>query len=256
MKEHAIVKTEEITMKTCKIGNLTIGQSPALFCTVLESSVKEALDGIEEAKQAGADCIELRIDKLKSNSEVKELLSKITFPSLVVCRPKNWDGFFEGTEEERAGRLLFAIENGAQAIDIETLFDPATKLRLMSAAKKRKIPVVVCYENMAETPEKPALLKILEDAEKIGADIAKVAVMANSFRDMLTVLETALEAKNRLSVPYVAIAMGKHGSASRPLSCVLGSACTYCKRSAKKSGAPGQLTVEETRGIIDILKIR
>lgn len=70
---------------------------------------------------------------------------------------------------------------------------------------------------------------------------------------MLTVLHVVLEAKKVLDVPFVAIAMGKFGGASRPLACVMGSSMTYCAWLRGKEGAPGQLPVKETREIINLL---
>jgi 3-dehydroquinate dehydratase-1 len=226
---------------------------PVLLCSVVEADVEATIRGVEDSIAAGADCIELRIDKLTSNELVPVVIQRVGAPKLVVCRPADLDGFFVGAEEERIERLLLGIASGADAVDIELTTEPALRQKVISAAKEKQIPLLICYENFEETPSKEKLLAILQEEVALGADIAKFAVRANRFEDLLTVLETVLVAKKLLTVPFVAIAMGKFGSISRPLACVMGSAMTYCAREKGKEGAPGQLPVKETRDIIDLL---
>jgi len=215
--------------------------------------VESTIENVKKAFENGADCIELRIDKLRDNSMIKEVIKKIEGPKLLVCRPKDWDGFFEGTEEERIERLLIAIENGADAVDIELKTSRNLREKVIREAKDKGIPVLITYENFEKTPSNEELLSILKEEQKIGADIAKFAVIAKDYSDMIRVLQVVLEAKKILDIPFVAIAMGKFGSASRPLACVLGSSMTYCAVEKGKEGAPGQLPVKDTRMIIELL---
>jgi 3-dehydroquinate dehydratase-1 len=239
-------------MKTVKIGNVLVGKKPVLLCSVIEEDVQSTLLGVKGAMNAGADCIELRIDKLKNNVMVKEAVQKVQAPALVVCRPLHLDGFFKGSEDERIKRLLIGLESGANAIDIELTTPPQLRKKVIDAVKVKSVPLVICYENFEKTPSKEELLRILKEERSLGADIAKFAVKANSHEDLLIVLSVVLEAKKVLTIPFVAIAMGKFGSPSRPLGCVLGSSMTYCARAPGKEGAPGQLPVKETREIINL----
>ncbi len=240
-------------MKKVKINDLEIGTKPILLCTVLEEDVESTVKSAKKSFENGADCIELRIDKLKDNSMIKEVIKKIEGPKLLVCRPKDWDGFFEGTEEDRIERLLIAIDNGADAVDVELKTPPVLREKVIKKAKQKKIPVLIAYENFEKTPSNKELLNILKEEQKLGADIAKFAVIAKNYSDMIRVLQVVLEAKKILDIPFVAIAMGKFGSASRPLSCVLGSSMTYCAAEKGKEGAPGQLQIKDTRMIIELL---
>jgi 3-dehydroquinate dehydratase/shikimate dehydrogenase len=240
-------------VKKVKIGNLVIRNKPVLICTVLEEDAESTLKSVKKAFENGADCIELRIDKLKENSMIKEVIKKIKEPKLLVCRPKDWDGFFEGTEEKRIERLLIAIENGADAIDIELKTPANLREKVIKKAKQKRIPILIAYENFEKTPSNEELLNVLKEEQKLGADIAKFAVIAKNYSDMIRVLKVVLEAKKILEIPFVAIAMGKFGSASRPLACLFGSSMTYCAIEKGKEGAPGQLTVKDTRRIIEIL---
>ena len=240
-------------MRKVKIHDLNIGKKPVLLCTVLEEDVEQSVNSAKKAFENGADCIELRIDKLRDNSMIKEVIKKIKRPKLLVCRPKDWDGFFEESEEERIERLLIAIDNGADAVDIELKTPADLREKVIKTAKNKGIPVLIAYENFEKTPSNEELLNILKKEQKLSADIAKFAVIAKNHSDMIRVLQVVLEAKKILDIPFIAITMGKFGSASRPLACVLGSSMTYCAVEKGKEGAPGQLTVEDTRKIIEIL---
>ena len=240
-------------MKKVKIKNLTIGEKPVLLCTVLEEDVESTVKNAKKAFENGADCIELRIDKLRDNSMIKKVIKKVKGPKLLVCRPRDWNGFFNGSEKERVERLLTAIENGADAIDVELKTPSDLREKVIKNAKEKGIPILIAYENFEKTPSNEELLNILKEEQKLGADIAKFAVIANSYSDMLRVLQVVLEAKKILNIPFVTIAMGRHGSITRPLACVLGSSMTYCAVRKGKEGAPGQLPVKETREIINLL---
>jgi len=237
-----------------KIGDLEIGKKPALLCTVLEKDVDSTVKMANLAYLNGADCIELRVDMLDDASMIPEIIKKISKPKLLVCRPKKWDGFFEGTEEERVKRLLIGIENGVDAVDIELVTPEKLRRQVIDAAKKKGIPVLIAYENFEKMPSKEELLSILKEEERIGANIAKFAVISRSYDDTLTALEAALEAKKILKVPFVAIAMSKYGSPSRFLSLMFGASMTYCAPEKGKEGAPGQLPVAEMRTILKILE--
>jgi len=240
-------------IKKVKIGNLIIGEKPVLLCTVVEEDIESTIKSAKKAFENGADCIELRTDKLKDSSMIKEVIKKIKGPKLLVCRPKDWDGFFEGTEEKRVERLLIAINNGADAIDVELKTRPELREKVIKKAKQKGIPVLIAYENFEKTSSNEELLNILKEEQKLDADIAKFAVIAKNHGDMIRVLQVVLEAKKILDIPFVAIAMGKFGSASRPLACVLGASMAYCAVERGKEGAPGQLPVKDTRMIIELL---
>ncbi len=237
-------------MKPAQIGDLTVGGAPVLVATALAESVEGMRDGVGRVRIAGADCVELRVDKL-SDGEVAELIGGIEVPHIVSCRTPRFGGFFEGSEAERIQRLEGALVAGATCIDIEFFAEPTPRDRLIAAARERGTPVLIGYENMQETPSKEALLGGIRELADLGPDLVKLAVRASSYRDLLTVLETALEMGELLDVPYAAVALGVHGAPSRPVGCVLGGAFTYCAVDSGK--VPGQLTVAETRSILEMV---
>ncbi len=239
-----------------RMKNLEVGKEPIFLCTVVEENVKTTMSQAEKAIKNGADCIELRIDKLKNKSMIKEAIEEMKYPALVVCRPKHLDGFFDGSEKERIELLLEALNYKPDAIDIEYTTDESFRQKVINKAKEKNVPVIICYENFEKTPTKEELLRILKDEEKLGADIAKIAVKSFSLEDTLNVLQVALESKKELKIPFVVIAMGNYGSVSRIYSLILGASMTYCAVEKGKEGAPGQLPVADTKRIYELLKIK
>jgi 3-dehydroquinate dehydratase-1 len=236
-----------------RIGDLVLGKQPVYCVTVLESTVAAASAAATAAIQAGADCLELRLDKLKRLSEVGVLVRAVRGPAIAVCRPPRWDGFFKGSEQERVSRLLKAIEEGIPAVDVDLITPAALRRKVIRAAKARGTTVMISYENFHSTPPVARLLERLREQKALGADIGKFAVMATSYRDVLTVLSVTIEARRRLGIPFVAIAMGAYGSSSRPVGLLFGAAMTYGCTAKGKEGAPGQLPVAQVRRIVENL---
>jgi 3-dehydroquinate dehydratase type I len=236
-------------MRSVSLGGLVVGEVPVLLGTALAPSVAEMLDGVERARAAGADCVELRIDRLPKIEDVVELIDAAGFPHIVACRTPQFGGFFEASESERIERLEAASRAGAAAVDIEFFTEPALRHRLISAAREDGTPVLVGYENMQETPPLETLIEGIEAVAALGPDLVKLAVRAESHEDLLTVLSAALRMREILDVPFAAIALGPHGAPSRPIALALGASFTYC--AVETGGAPGQLTVAETREVLE-----
>jgi len=235
-------------MRSIRLRELVLGLRPVFVATALADTVDGMLGGVERAREAGADCVELRIDRLASDSAVAELVDAVESPHIVACRPPQFGGFFEGSEAERVERLVAASRAGAAAVDIEFFTASALRDRLIDAARTDRTPVLIGYENMQETPPLEILIEGIEALAELGPGLVKLAVRAQSDLDLLTVLAATLRMREVLDVPFAAIALGPHGAPSRPIALALGASFTYC--AVEAGSAPGQLTVAETRDVL------
>ncbi len=240
-------------MKSVSLRDLVIGEDPVLLATALAPSVGEMLDGAKRAREVGADCVELRIDRLSKVDDVAKLVGAADFPHIIACRTPQFGGFFEGSEEDRIERLVAASRAGAAAVDIEFLAEPAGRDRLIAAARAERTPVLVGYENMQETPPLETLIEGIEAVAALDPDLVKLAVRAQSHADLLTVLSATLRMRVILDIPFAAIALGPHGAPSRPIALALGASFTYC--AVEAGGAPGQLTVVEARDVLKTVSV-
>jgi 3-dehydroquinate dehydratase-1 len=196
---------------------------------------------IKKAEKSGADIIEARLDLFKK-IERAELQSKL--PLIATNRTKKEGGGFEGTEKERIEKLI-SIFDIANAVDIEL----KSKLRdlVLKEAQERGLTAIVSYHNFKETPSNSILRKILRKALSIS-DIAKIAVMANSYEDVIRMQKLSLDFKGS---PICIIAMGSIGRHFRAIAPIYGSILAYGSIDGKT--APGQLTVSELNQLRKLL---
>ena len=69
--------------------------------------------------EQGIRLVELRLDYIQGNVQVKRLLQERPCPVIVTCRRVVDGGRWEGSEEERLLVLRTAIVEGADYIDLE-----------------------------------------------------------------------------------------------------------------------------------------
>jgi 3-dehydroquinate dehydratase I len=119
-------------------------------------------------------------------------------------------------------------------------------LRTVSAANG--VAMVMSYHNFQLTPPFDALVGRFVEAQRLGADIGKVAVMPNDPLDVLTLLGATYQASQATTIPLISMSMGGIGSVSRIMGWLYGSAATFAV--GKGSSAPGQIVIEELRATL------
>lgn len=133
-------------------------------------------------------------------------------------------------------------------IDCELSNAPQDLQRLREVSAANGVAMVMSYHNFKNTPDAPALLARFTEAERLGADVAKVAVMPQDPQDVLTLLGATHAASQATRIPLISMSMGGIGSISRIMGWMYGSAATFAV--GKSSSAPGQIAVEELRGML------
>ncbi len=209
--------------------------------------VVSTIDEVINAEKAGADLLEVRMDLLDRIEDVSQFFKDVRrSSSLPIIATNRWSkegGSFTGSEQERISVLSSAMDL-SDAVDIE--LRAAGRDVVIEKAKKQGIPSIISYHDFDKTPSKEQMMRILEEARSAG-DLPKLAVMAKSPGDVLQLLEVTLQAQK----PLCTIAMGTLGVHSRIIAPLYGSALTYGHTG--KAKAPGQLSVSELRGTLDIL---
>lgn len=213
--------------------------------SIVASIGKNPLDSAFKAKKLGADILEIRIDLLDVDpepliTEIKEL----GLPIIITNREKHDGGAWDGSEEDRIN-LLVSLLPLADGVDIEL----CAKKRdfVVKTARSLGKTIIVSTHDFEKTPELEIMKGILEESFAAGADIAKLAVMAKSFEDVLRLLELTLRSKGDVCT----IAMGNIGQHSRVVAPIYGSVMTYGY--VGTAVAPGQLRIDDLKTILDIL---
>ena len=198
---------------------------PAKLCVTVTADTTAELRARRD--QVGdADLVELRLDMVSDPSAAGALAGRRK-PVIVTCRHQSEGGHFKGSEEERRRILGDAIALGAEYVDLEFNGSCAD---LMHQTGGRRI--VLSHHNFDGVP---ADLRDLAQAMRgTGAEVVKIAVMANRLTDCLKLRAVGDHSRQALAL----IGMGDAGLVTRILAGWFGSCWTY----AGDSVAPGQIS--------------
>lgn len=180
------------------------------------------------AAAAGAELVELRIDCLRREPELKRIFAERPTPVVFTIRRGADGGLWRGNEDKRQQLLREAIVLGVEYVDLE--MDIATKIRRFGKTKR-----IISYHNLKGTPEE--VPDIAEQCDEMDADIVKVATLAQSVSDASRVLQLGKSS----AVPTIPIAMGDLGTFTRILGAKFGAPFTYAGFNPERMFAPGML---------------
>ena len=176
----------------------------------------------------GVTLVELRLDYIQGEVQVKRLLKERPCPAIVTCRRKSDGGRWDRSEEARLQLLRLAIAEGADYIDLED--DVAGSVRRYGTTKR-----IVSHHDMLRTP--PDLAHLHARMVTLDADVVKIATMANHPTDNLRMLELV----HATLVPTVGICMGDIGVPTRILAGRAGAPFVFATFNDERALAPGQI---------------
>lgn len=111
--------------------------------------------------------------------------------------------------------------------------------------------LIISHHDFVKTPSEEKLRGFVKMMQNAGADIKKIAVMANTFEDSLLLLSLAKELSG-LGQKVIFIGMGKNGTITRTAGHLCGNYLMYCPLSEIQKTAPGQITANELRKIMEL----
>ncbi|MEU4740418.1 type I 3-dehydroquinate dehydratase [Actinosynnema sp. NPDC023658] len=180
----------------------------------------------EEARSAGVDVAELRIDRF-SRTDVGHVREQVRafggLPVLATVRSAFEGGGWKGSEAERL-EVFRAVAPLVDAVDVE-LSSRELLADVITAARAHDTLVIVSYHNFDRTPGQDELTAIVRDAKAAGADVVKISTMATSSADVKVLASLLVNADD--DTELIVIAMGAIGTASRIFFPALGSKVTY-----------------------------
>jgi 3-dehydroquinate dehydratase/shikimate dehydrogenase len=219
-----------------------------LCVSLMPKTTDEARRGLAEATGT-VGLAELRLDALRE-LDLARLLADKPCPVIVTYRPKREGGLYDGPEAPRLQVLRDAARLGADFLDIE--HDSFAALGPVGAK------TIVSYHNLHETPADLAATHARLAA--LGANVVKVAALANHILDTVAVLRILRDAR----VPTIALSMGPKGVLTRLLAPKFGGWLTYAAPGPCGTGGlstsgheagPGQVSVGEMMGLYRVGRI-
>jgi len=242
--------------KQITVRGKVVGGTRPLICLPLVAREMAAL--CHEASELAAlqpDMLEWRVDAFSGAEDVALCLSVLhelraiigEIPLIFTCRLDREGGLQHLRQESRLTLLLRAMESGyVDLVDIELCNEREFIEKIGARAKALGVKLIFSYHNFHETPGKEFLAAKLAEAEKTGADIAKIAVMPKDYHDVLTLLSATNTARNgQVGIPIITISMGEAGRISRLAGGLFGSDITF--GAGRESSAPGQMAFHELK---------
>ncbi len=195
-----------------------------------------------------ADMAEIRMDLLTFSPAQFEKVFSSGVKLIATYRP-----FEDVPGEQRMDALgaairSGAIRSGASYVDIEYEAGKKYREELIKLAKAEDCEVIISYHNFNSTPSLGELKDIVKESIEMGADVVKIAAMANSKQDQARVLGL-YDNDTRL----VAFCMGAFGTLSRLMCVPLGAEFTFAALDKDQATAPGQLTKDELKYYFNII---
>ncbi|KAF8061413.1 bifunctional 3-dehydroquinate dehydratase/shikimate dehydrogenase [Scenedesmus sp. PABB004] len=224
------------------------GGGRTMICTSITAPTVDAfLAEIAEAQGTGVDVLELRLDFLTDftpEAHLEALMAAAApLPYIVTFRPTWEGGNYDGPEPERLATLKLAALRGAPYVDVE--FKAAALFFAGAGEVPVSTQVILSSHNFKETPSLGWLHAQADAMRAAGADIVKIATMANDIADAAAVLSLLQVNKG----PTIALAMGERGQITRLLAAKYGGVLTFAALSDARASAPGQPTIAQLRGL-------
>jgi 3-dehydroquinate dehydratase I len=238
------------------------GRLPAV-CAPLVARTREAL--VAEAAAVAAkqpDLLEWRVDFFAAVADPQEVLRAAAalrqasggIPILFTRRCQREGGQPIALPEREVLALYDALAASGciDLMDFEMGNAPADVVRVRELTRAHRLPLVLSFHDFERTPGDAELRARFEQAQRLQADIAKVAVMPQSMEDVHRLLGATLQACRALTIPVISMAMGGLGAVTRLCAGEFGSALTFAVGAA--ASAPGQIPIEEVRVALAVLR--
>lgn len=238
------------------------GQQPLICTPLVGENQKAILSELEKVIDKKPDIIEWRVDFFEKIGQLQDV---ITVAKTIKEMSGNIPILFTIRSHREGGQPISLSQNEivdlyanvcrSQTVDIIDfeLSNPIEHIRhLRKVSQDTQIKMIMSYHNFEFTPGQDHLMEKFMEAEAYSADIAKVAVMPKTLKDVLTLLSVTLEAKDQLNIPVITMSMGGYGSLTRMIGGVFGSAVTFAV--GENSSAPGQIRIEDLKTVLRIVE--
>jgi len=250
------------TTKVIDIRGRKLGGDTPLICSPLVGRTRERV--LAEAAAVIAkkpDVIEWRVDYFDAIGDTAVVLATGKAlravagdaPIIFTRRSSKEGGERIALDDEGVVRLYDAI--GASGVidflDFEMSNDPEHVRRVVTAAHAGATRVILSHHNFGYTPGIEFIVQRFLEAERLGGDVAKVAVMPRDRADVLTLLAATAQAAAKSRIPLISMSMGPLGAVTRMIGGVFGSSLSFAV--GEGSSAPGQMPIADLKAIYEII---
>jgi 3-dehydroquinate dehydratase-1 len=238
------------------------GETPLICTPLVGRSCERVLAEAASVVTKKPDIIEWRVDFFEAIGETAAVLEGARslraavgeLPIIFTRRSIKEGGEPIAIDDDDVVRLYDAV--GASGlvdfIDFEMSNDARHVRRVREAARAHGTRLILSYHNFGYTPGRDFLVQRFLEAERLGGDVAKVAVMPRDRMDVLTLLAATAEADAKGRIPLISMAMGPLGSVTRMIGGLFGSSLSFAV--GETASAPGQIPIADLSAVYDIIR--
>ena len=249
--------------KIIDIRGTKLGGETPLICSPLVGRTRERL--LAETANVVAkkpDVIEWRVDYFENIGDTQSVLDTGramrpivgNAPIIFTRRSTKEGGEKIPIGDEEVVRLYDAMAASrlVDFIDFEMGNDPDHVRRVRESSKTHATRLILSYHNFGYTPGLEFLVQRFLEAEWLGADVAKVAVMPRDRADVLTLLAATAQADAKGRIPLISMAMGPLGAVTRMVGGLFGSSLSFAV--GEGSSAPGQMPIADLGTVYEVIR--
>lgn len=264
-----------------QIRNMTLGEGQPKICVPLtDTDFYHLKQSAQNILKSPLDFVEWRADfydffrEEAARTQALQMLRNVLgeIPILFTIRTKEEGGQADiSTEEYEAINRSVIQSRLADLVDVELMKGDEVMTRLCIAAHPSAqsdsidvlsfapadssgsfVKIIGSRHDFKKTPPESEIVESLCKMQKLGADVAKYAVMPTCERDVLTLLSATLTMKeSHNDTPVITMSMGRLGALSRVCGSLSGSSVTF--GTAGNASAPGQLPANVLKTFLEHL---
>lgn len=183
------------------------------------------------------DLVEVCLDRLHKEPDVKDMISGSKKPILVSCRHPEEGGHFEGTEDERMALLRQAILAEPAYIEL----DPVTAQKIPRFGKTQRV-----ISFASQTRPLGNIEEAFDEAVRCKADVIKFTWPTETLESAWPLLAVVSQKR---ALPVVGLGLGRSGLTFSLLGRKFGSPWIYAALEKGMEAFPGQPTVGDLDNI-------
>lgn len=233
--------------------------APKIIVPIVDKTKEAILDRASTFAGEQLDIVEWRADHFAQVDDVNAVLQVLAglrerLPEKVLLftfRTSREGGERSISPEDYLTLNRSVAQSGfADLVDVEIFSRNAQET--IDAIHEAGAKVVASNHDFDKTPSHSEIVYRLRRMQDMGADIPKIAVMAQSPRDVLTLLSATEEMyTDYADRPILTMSMRGLGSISRMAGEIFGSCATF--GSIGQGSAPGQVSVRDLSQVLDVI---
>ena len=248
-------------MTPISLKGLPIGAGiPKICVPITGTDVNQVIGQAGEIVSSSADLAEWRLDYFNGLEETAGLIAttnRLTeilgdLPLIITLRDRTQGGKRQISDSDYQQLYTAILRNtNVAAIDLEWQRDATLLGQLIDLAHGQQVRTIISCHNYDQAPTEAEMVDQLTQMSLLCGNLLELAITPTNANDVLGLMNAAHDASQRVEQPIIATAMGPLGTVTRVAGQTFNSALTFA--TIRSETAPGQLSVDQTRTILDVL---